>query len=405
MTLAWLLAFALQATPPAPVQAAPVARAAPVTTADDASTKDEAPAILEPWPGTFASGFEAVRAHTEKSEFEEALHVCDQLLAPSSFLRWRAEQASKGGWRGWLSDAADPLLDCAGWNALAPASRGEIHFAKGVVEERAKRTAAAEESFGRARELAGSGDLRLDSIYDLGCLALSLGEEERAKIPEISGKPPQPKLPASGPGGIAGNTPGGAPGAAQPEPDPLQLARAAYTKARDHFVERLKSDWHDSDTQANVELVMKRLKELDDLEKQRQEQQKKQQDQKDQKDKKDQKDQDKKPDSKKDDKDKSKDEKNDKQDPSPDKPDKPDEKKDAPKPEDKKDDAQKKPEDQPKPDEKDKKDAQAADAKQQPMSKEEMMQILDRLRQIEEQAKKVQDQLRAMRKVKVKKDW
>src|SRR5690606_24191728 len=125
-------------------------------------------------------------------------------------------------------------------------------------------------AFESARLLAGPGALRLDATYDLGSLFLAAGEEQRAKLPEISGQPaqPPPPPPVAAPGGAAPQAP----------PDPLQLARAAYLAARERLVERLRMDWRDPDTQANVELVQRRLRELDEIERQR-EQEKKEQEQ------------------------------------------------------------------------------------------------------------------------------
>jgi hypothetical protein len=254
--------------------------------------------------------------------------------------------------------------------------------------------------------MTSDASLQRDTIYDLGSLALQAGEAARAQLPEVSGKPPAPAL-AQPPGSSTPSAPSGAPGApgGAQAPDPLQIAREAYLQARDRFVERLRDQWQDADCQANVELCLKRLRELDDIEKKRREEEQKKKDE--QKKKKDQqkKDQDKK------DKQDNKDQK-DKSDDQKDQSGKDDPKKDSEKP---KDEDKKKPEDKkpdPPKDEKDKeadkdkkKDAQPTEKQDEQMSQQEMTQLLDRLQRIEDEHKKIEAQLRAMRRAKVKKDW
>jgi hypothetical protein len=336
---------------------------------------------------------------------DDALRVGDQLLAPSAFLRWKADATAEGGWKKSLAAAIDPLLDRFGWNGAEPAQRAAVHYAKGVVLSRAGRRAECESAFESARSLAGPGDLRLDAIYNLGASQLMEGEAQRAQIPELGGKPSAaPSAPsASG----ASNAPG--PGAASgaPPPDPLELARAAYLRARDHFSERLQSDWRDADTRANVELVARRLKELSDIQKKRDEQ-KKQQEQQQKQDSKDKdkqskddksKDAQKKDQEKQDSKDKADqdkqqqdEKKNDGQDQK-----KPDEKKPDEKPQDQKNAENDK--------DKSAQDAQTGDEKEQKLTKEQMIQLFDRLNQIEEKAKQMQAQIRRARAAKVKRDW
>jgi hypothetical protein len=359
----------------------------------------EAPAApapqVEPWPGTFAEGFAAIRKHAGDNQFESARLIADRLLAPNGFLRWKNELAAQGGFRSHLVGALQPTIDWLALDGLDADARAEVWFARGVVDTLAKMRPEAEADFEAARAGANDRALRHDAIYDLGSLSLSEGEEIRATIPEISGKPPAPPPPVPPPAAAGAGAP------ATP-PDPIQLARAAYLKARGHFVERLRSDWRDDDTQANVELCLKRLRELDEIEKKREEEKKKQEEQqkKDQNDKDQQQDKDKDKD-KQDQKDPNqKSDKNDsKDDPKP-KDQKPEDEQ-KPKPPD-----EKKPEDKPdqkKPDEK--KDAPPEDQKEAQMSREEMTQLLDRLQQLEDEAKKIQAQLKAARRGKVKKDW
>ena len=151
------------------------------------------------------------------------------------------------------------------WSADEPAPL-EVHalltHARGVLEMRAGQLDAAADALARARADAGPGALRLDSTYDLGVLHLSEGELYRAQIPELSNGAvaPPPAAPVDG----------------EEQADPLDIARAQYLKAKDWFIERLKLDWRDPDTQANMELVQRRLRELDALEREREEQEQEQ---------------------------------------------------------------------------------------------------------------------------------
>lgn len=311
-------------------------------------------------------------------------------------------------------EAARALLAQAELLALSEDERARAHFALGVVvatraladggsvDEQAALAAraAAAEAFSAARALAGPGALRSDATYDLGALELFHAETVRARIPEVSGQPAgaPPPLPSAA-----------APGAPTPEPaDPLEEARGLYGAARTWLVERLRLEWSDEDTRANLELIQRRLRELDEIEKQREEQ--KQDPQQDQ----DKKDPDKKDDEQeKDDEKKSdeKGEKNDQGDPSDSK-------------DDKQDEAEQKPEDQPGEEEQDEPkpepkpeegqpeqgETEAQPAPEQPptervLTREEVMQLLDKLSQLEKQQKALQSALRARQQKKTKRDW
>jgi len=269
--------------------------------------------------------------------------------------------------------------------------RAALEYARGVVHAGANEREPARECFERSRA-DGAGELRLSSMYNLGSLALEQGEEWYHKLPEVSGQPaaaPPPAGPAQG---------------APPGPDALAEARKSYLAARERFVERLRAQWNDADTRADVELVQRRLKRLDEIEKQRKEEQQKK-DQQKQQDSKDPKSQQDKPDSKdkpdpdkqpQDPKDKDKDQQ--KQDPQqPDPADKDKQKQDPQKPD------PQKPEDQPQPGEQPKPAPQDAPPPQ--LSKEEVTRLLDKLQQLEDQASKLRAQIHKARRVAVKKDW
>lgn len=354
---------------------------------------------IEPWHGTLAQGLDEVRRLSEADKSEEALDVAERLLSPDGFARWRERATARPGWKRTIVEAADPLLAAIGLAELAPSERAAVHFARGVVLAHAGKHPEATEAFENARALAGPGDSRLDATYDLGCTALVVGEAFRAQIPELNGgagaqtalAPPSPSIPPAPPGSAA-------PGSPPDKPDPLELARAAYLEAREHLVERLKGDAQDADTRANVELVQKRLRELAEIQKKREEEKKKQEQQKQDQQKDDPNKQDK--DSKdKDQKDK------DKQDPQ--KKDPSSEDKDQKKPDEKPKDEKK---DQPKDQEsdeqkKEKKDAQPQPSKEEHLTKEEVIRLLDTLKDREDEGKKLLEQLRRSRRAKVKKDW
>lgn len=165
------------------------------------------------------------------------------------------------------------------WLAAADASerqRAALRFGLGLVAARGEDPAPWSQAvvdFQDAAALAGPGSARLDAIYDAGRVKLQDGERLRATIPEIAGDAAggaQPMLAPPGPGGLPGAPPTpGAPGQDAPQTDPLQAARTAYLAARELLVQRLRSDWRDADTRANLELVQRRLRELDEIERQR----------------------------------------------------------------------------------------------------------------------------------------
>lgn len=165
----------------------------------------------------------------------------------------------RGAWDEALA-GAERLVADATEHGLREWQLAEAQFARGVVLARRDQEhpseagfASAVPAFESARALAGPGRLRLDATYDLGLVHLFEAERWRAQIPELAGAPPA----------------GAAPDASQP--DPLQTARAAYLAAKEPLIERLRADWRDEDTRANLELIQRRLRELDEIERQREE--------------------------------------------------------------------------------------------------------------------------------------
>jgi hypothetical protein len=344
---------------------------------------------VEPWSGSFRAGFARIEALARDDKLDEAREQAERLLAPSAFLRWRLHHEEQRDFWAKAAGLVTPLVERLGWNGPPAPVRAEIGFARGLVELRAERTEQAEEAFAGAVALAGPGELRLQALYNHAWVALDRAEKKRAELPEIAGQ-----------GAAATPAPTAAPATpGAPAPDPLKEARASYLSARARFIERLKADADDADSRANAELIQRRLRELDEIEKKREEEKQKQEQQ-------DQDSQDKDKDSK--DKDDSK------QDPSKDKPkeepkDQEGKPEEDPQPDQKPPEEPKQPEEAPKPEEKPGEEKQATPPPPPPgaeqMSKEQMTQILDRLRELEEQARRVRERLRQMRKTKVAKDW
>jgi Ca-activated chloride channel family protein len=196
-----------------------------------------------------------------------------------------AERSFDAGDLAAAEEAAQRLLEHAG--ALSDDVRARAHFALGVIaatralenpEEGEPLRQAARDALHAARALAGPGTLRADATYDLGTLELLHAEEVRATLPELGGSAVPPGAQA-----LQGLPPAAAPPGAQGEEqtDPLDEARALYREARTWLVERLRLDWQDADTRANLELVQRRLRELDEIEEQREEQQQEQEQQQD----------------------------------------------------------------------------------------------------------------------------
>jgi Ca-activated chloride channel family protein len=308
--------------------------------------------------------------------------------------------------------AAQAILAHADELDLSEGQRARAHFALGVIAagvaadakeegEAEPRRAAARQAFSAARALAGPGELRADATYDSGVLELLHAEKVRATIPEVSGQPPgglQPGMP--GPGAPAGGPP-------VPPPDPLPEARKLYEAARTWLVERLRLDWRDEDTRANLELVQRRLRELDAIEKQRQEQQDQQQDpNQDSQDQKDQKDQQREGKDQEDSQDQQQDQQQEQE--QDDQQEKPEEEKQGEKQPEEGEPEQE--EQQPQAQEGQDEQAQPTEEKparpaERVLTREEVMQLLDKLAELEKQQKALDAALRARKRAAAKRDW
>ncbi|MFT4541557.1 MAG: hypothetical protein ACI841_000207 [Planctomycetota bacterium] len=353
------------------------------------ATGDEAGApVREAYDGLYAEGMGELVRLAESGEGAAALEVAEELLVPNSFsrLRARAEGWSKGASE-WLFSSVDAPLGMLGFETMTQAQRGEVHYAKGVVYSRGSQFEAAIESLDLARAETGPGETRLDAIYGLGTIKFIAGEVLRATIPEISGQAPGAGPQGGPPSGPAGAMPfGGGPQApGQPEaPDPIELARAAYSLAKNHFVERLQADWQDSDTRANLELCLRRLTELDEIERKREEEEQQQDQQGDEQQE----------DSESDDQEESEESSENEEEQQSDS-----EKQDE---EEKEGEESEEPEDQ---DPKEEEGAQKSEPKEIHLTEEEMKRLLDRLQEIDETGEEKRKRLRGLRRIPVQRDW
>jgi len=265
----WITALCLLQATPAP---APGPGPGDV---DVAETNASEPPV-EPWPGTVADGIRAMRERAEADDVAGALELSERVLAPTAFVRFRRDLAERtSAWSELAFRPLDPLLDGLGLGGWPDELAGEVHYARGRIHGLASNAEPAVTEFERAAALAGPGTLRLDALYDAGTTLLAVAEALYAQVPEVGGVSPAPGLPG-GPPGSPGSP--GAP-AAEDAPDPLDLAEAAFSQAKRKLVRRLRADWRDEDTRANLEWIQRRLAEIDELRRQREEQEQEQEQQ------------------------------------------------------------------------------------------------------------------------------
>jgi len=259
----------MQTTSPQDPTTLPTPAAAPDEVVPEEAAEEVPTAERSDYDGSFAEGMADVKRLASEQEFDAAFEITEALLAPSLLASWRASlEELTGGFSEHFAQTLEAPFVWLGMERLGSADRAEVRYAQGLLHVVSGVPEAADESFELARVLAGPGQTRLDAVYNLGNIDFHVGEVLRAKIPEIAGTQSQTQQVPPQPGA-----------APEEEPDPLPLARAAYTAAKDHFSERLRQDWRDADCRANVELVWKRLRELDEIERQREEEEQQQQDQ------------------------------------------------------------------------------------------------------------------------------
>ena len=255
-------------------------------------------------------------------------------------------------------------------------ARAEALYDVGVASLRAGALDPALEAWGSASGLGGAPAVRLDALYNRGAGLLAAAEQLRMDIPEVrqaAGLPPAHDAPAP---------------QAAPPADPIVVARAAYVRAKEAWVERLRAERGDRATREGLEFIQRRLRELEAIEQERKEQEQEKQQQKEQQEKQQQE-----KEQQQDPRDQPKQEdKPEKQDPSQQEPAEP------------KDGAQQPPSEE-EPDKQDQQEEQPQATEERSMSAEEMQRLLDLLQEIEEQARQVQVRLQDRRRVPVKRDW
>lgn len=190
---------------------------------------------------------------------------------PSSAFQWEGDMHQALEQMRSLSAAEDHrgasklagfVLDEANLNRLAEtdADRAELKYAAGVVAALAQRPSAASSSFRSAGALAGPGELRSAALFNAGVAFLEEGEVAYNQITEVQAKEAQQNkslVKQSEPMGTGQDT--------------LPIARERFLAARSALLDRLRLDWSDQDTRANLEYVQRRLRELDEIERKREE--------------------------------------------------------------------------------------------------------------------------------------
>ena len=217
---------------------------------DDVEPIDVGPA----YPGRFLTGYDEAMAAYESGDLESVRQIGATLTRSTSTEALLMALDPDGG--AWWSRVFTDVAGRLGWESRTPLQSAYAHHLIACAERRADDLDAAEPHLEKARAWAGPGALRLDAIYDLGWIDLHRAEALYDTIPEVHGGSNDPM------------SPGYVPDDANTE-DPLAPAKAAYLAARAHFAERLRMDWQDADTRANVELIQRRLKSIADIEEQR----------------------------------------------------------------------------------------------------------------------------------------
>ncbi len=309
----------------------------------------------------------------------------------------RVLELSRTGDHAGAIQAAEELLASSEWGAASELERAATLYDVGVAHHRAEHGLQAIGAFVQARDLAGPGELRLDAAYNIAALLLAEAEQVRATLPEISGgNPPPGAIGLQGPPG-AGQAAGQA--ADEEPPDPLDVAEQTYRGALIASVDRVRLDATCRDTRANLELIRRRLKELEEIREQREKQQQDQEQEQEQQDSEEN-------------QDGESGESDDSQDSEQQPPEDQDSQdQESQEQEDEQEDEQQgedeqPPQPEPSESEEEQQPAQPDAAEEERMmSREEIQRLLDRLAEIEKQARAVQQALTERRRVPVDEDW
>lgn len=233
-------------------------QAAPAKEAPDESAEKE----VVPFAGSLGGSQEELRQVVEGQNIMEAGKFALTLLEPTAIDRAQAWLEQRSGFLGarasaWVRD----LLPWLGFELRGSEQQALVHYALGCYQSEKGLVEEAGTSFETAIYLT-PGQARLHATYNLGCLDLTMAEDLFNKIPEVHGRTRSAMSP-----GFMPTQPG--PQDDEEEPDYLQESRAAFEDALEDFTERLKLDWRDADTRANVEWIMRRMDELDKIEEER----------------------------------------------------------------------------------------------------------------------------------------
>jgi hypothetical protein len=215
-------------------------------------------------------GLAKIEELTLQEDYEGAKQAGIALLAMRSFDAWRgALDLADDSWWNPVIDKVEPLAEYFKLS-FSRTEKAHLQYTLGVVALAEEDAKTAKRKFETTTAKAGPGTLRAAASYNISTLALFSGEAWRAQMPEFGGQPPAP-------GPVAPPAPGAPPADPKEPPDPLEEARAAYLAAKAGYIQRLRLDWNDADTRANMELVMRRLRELDEIERQREEEEQEEQ--------------------------------------------------------------------------------------------------------------------------------
>ncbi len=233
---------------------------APNKTSPNKTSKAEAAQLVEPFEESLAQGLESMRKVAQEQNLAEAEKFSKRLLVPiaGDYARLSLDKRlARFGPRGL--NASQALVGFVGLDTRGSQGHGVVHYDLGLLQAEEGATDAAKVSFETAVTLA-PGAVRERSTYNLGVLELQSAEAYFQQIPEVHGRTRSAMSPGFMPSQAKGD---------EEEPDYLVLSRTAYKNALERFVERLKLDWKDADTRANVEWVQRRLDELREIEEKR----------------------------------------------------------------------------------------------------------------------------------------
>ena len=219
------------------------------------------PAPIQAFAGSLEAGLAEMQRRAQEINIADAEEFAQRLMVPKRLDRvqsWLQEHAGFLGARG-----QGMTLDFLDWLGLASRTaeqRAVVHYDLGLLQAQAEAREPARASFESSIYLA-AGPTRELGTYNLGCLDLTAAEELFQQIPEVHGRTRSAMSPGFVPSTQQGD---------EEEPDYLKLSRAKYKAALGHFVQRLRLNWQDADTRANVEWIQNRLEELRKIEEKRQ---------------------------------------------------------------------------------------------------------------------------------------